>query len=151
MNSSEFVLKLTEEVKSLDNYLDNDDYTNALADASRDTGWPLPVTTDFKIKWIKERAKRHIFFYLMTESAHKFKYKQINLQHRFEHYKEIIKTMDEEFIEAQEANPEQFANVDIFKTFGTKVDAGFSYVPQTGEDKTYDDSNLVMFNPLENE
>ncbi|TRO55555.1 hypothetical protein E2P64_06870 [Candidatus Bathyarchaeota archaeon] len=151
MEQAAFILKLTEEVKGLDSYLENDDYTNALADAERETGWSLPQTSDFRIYWLKARAKRHIFFYLMTESAHKFKYKQINLQQRFEHYREIIKEMDEAFIAAQEANPQEFANVAAYMMFGTKIDAGFQYVPQTGEDSTYTADNEVIFTPSEND
>ena len=151
MTKTEFIQKLPEELKGLDTYLERDDYSNALDDASRETGWDFPVTVAFKIYWIKQRAKRHIFFYLMSESAHKFKYKQINLQHRFEHYKEIIKNMDTEFKEVMEERPDMFANVDPFKMFGTKVDAGFSYVPQTGEDQTYTEDNEVIFTPTEND
>ena len=151
MTKTEFIQLLPEELKGLDNYLVRDDYSNALDDASRETGWTLPVTIDFKIHWIKERAKRHIFFYLMSESAHKFKFKQINLQQRFEHYRGLIKDMDVAFTAIIEARPDMFADVDPFMMFGTKIDAGFSYVPQTGEDQTYEDDNEVIFTPTEDD
>ena len=147
MTKEELTDLLMQEVKGLDNYLTAEDYSNALDDAARET-WALPVTTDFRIDWVKKRAKRHLFFYLMTESAHKFKYKQINLQQRFEHYKELIADMDLKFKEAMEENPSEFAGVETFQMFGTKIDGGFSY-DDIGQDTTYRDDNLVVFTPGE--
>ena len=151
MTGSELKVLLEEEVKGLTSYLDSTDYTNCLNDAQRDTGWTMPVTTDFKIKWMKERCKRHLFFYLYTESAHKFKFEQINLQHRFDHYDKILTRLDKAFEKAIEENPHEFAGMDAFHMFGTKIEAGFSYDPVTGKDKTYDSTNRVIFAPTEND
>jgi len=145
--NAEMQTLLSVEVKSLDDYLDAADYENACDDASRETGWAFPVTDTFKIYWQKERAKRALFFYLLTESAHKFKYKQINLQHRFEHHKKIIEYMDEQFLKAQKERPDQFADVDVYRMFGTKIDAGFQYEQQTGRDTSYGGDNEVIFAP----
>lgn len=147
MTQTEMEEKLEEEVKSLSTYLEGDDYINACNDASRETGWAFPVATNFKILWMKDRAKRHLFFYLFSESAHKFKYEQINLQNRFAHYKIIIEMMDKSFAAAIEANPQEFANVEAYELFGTKIDAGFQYDPITGKDTTYSDNNKVVFAP----
>jgi len=151
MTESELKVLLEVEVKGLTSYLDSADYDNAIDDAERDTSWTMPVTTDFKIKWMKERAKRHLFFYLYTESAHKFKFEQINLQHRFEHYSKILKFMDEAFEKAIENNPHEFSDMDAFHMFGTKIDAGFKYNNVTGRDETYDSDNEVLFAPTEND
>jgi len=151
MTRNEILIKIKQEVKGLSSYLDGVDYENAVDDASRETGWSYPVTGDFKIYWAKQRAKRHLYEYLLTESAHKFKYEQINLQHRFEHYSKLIKRMDEDFARIQDARPDQFADVDTFQLFGTKVDAGFAYANQTGQDITYVDDQLVEFGPKEND
>ena len=151
MTQDEMETLLEEEVKGLTNYLDCTDYTNAVDDAERETGFSLPVSTDFQVFWLKYRAKRHIFFYLLSESAHKFKYEQINLQHRFEHYRNIIQYMDEEYQTALEENPDQFAGVDSIHLFGTKIDAGFRYENVTGRDTTYDSDNRTLFNPSEND
>jgi len=147
MTKSELITLLEEEIKGLSSYLISSDYSNACDDASKETGWSFPVSGDFKIFWIKQRAKRHLFFYLLTESAHKFKFEQINLQHRFEHYKEIIDKMDEDFDKIQESRPEEFAQVDTYKMFGHKIDAGFQYEAQTGRDFTYDEDNEVIITP----
>jgi len=150
MTQTEMIALIQEEVKSLDSYLDSDDYENSCTDASRELGWSFPVSGDFKIHWMKLRAKRWLFFYLWTETAHKFKFKQINLQHRFEHYKELIAKMDADYKEAVEENPTEFADVSVVHMFGTKVDAGFAY-DSTGNDITYDEDQLVIFHPDEND
>ena len=140
-------IKLQEEVKSLSTYLVDDDYTNAINDAQNETGWTLPVSGDFKEYWIKTRAKRHLFFYLLSESAHKYKVKQINLQHRFEHYNILVKEMDEKFMLVVDENPEQFLTVDVETMFGSKIDAGFAYESQTGTDLTYTTDQKVIISP----
>ena len=150
MTQDELVEQLKEEVKGLSSSLsDPTDYDNAVDDAEREIGWTLPQTTDFHIFWLKERAKRHLLFYLLTESAKKFKIQDINLQHRFQHYKALIEKMDKSFESVQESRPEEFANVSAFKMFGTKIDAGFQYEPLTGREFTYDVGNVVIHKPDE--
>ena len=150
MTRSEMEILLQQEVKGLSSYLDPVDYKNACGDASRETGWSFPTSTDFRSYWMKQRAKRHLFFYMVTESAHKFKYQQVNLQHRFEHYWKLIQMMDGAFLLAMDANPDEFAGVSAFKIFGTKVDAGFAY-DEVGRDISYDPDQLVLFSPTESD
>ena len=133
---------LPTEVRGLNNYLTAEDYSNACDDASRETGWRFPVTDDFQVLWMKNRAKRHLFFYLLSESAHKFKYEGISLNQRFDHYLALTKQMDVDFEKAQETNPEEFMTGDSYLLFGTKIDAGFSY-DEIGEDTTFFDDNQV--------
>jgi hypothetical protein len=149
LTKNQMMTLLEKEVKGLTNYLDSDDYSNACDDASRETGFLYPAATEFQTLWIKSRAKRHLFFYLLTESAHKFKYEQINLQHRFEHYRDIIKYMDEQYEKAIENFAFEFAGVSAVNALGTKIDAGFAYEPQTGRDLTYDDDNVTILTPKE--
>jgi len=149
MTEAELIVLLQTEVKGLTSYLETDDYTNAVADAERDTGWTMPVSTDFRIKWVKERAKRHLFFYLLSESAIKFQYKQIRLQHRFEHFQKMVDSMDKAFQGAIEEFAFEFAGVATSELFGHKVDSGFAYQGETGRDYTYDEDNLVMITPNE--
>ncbi len=142
MTRDEMLELLPTEVRGLSNYLTDDDYSNACDDASRETGWSFPVTDDFQILWIKNRAKRHLFFYLLSESAHKFKYEGISLNQRFDHYLALTKQMDSDFKEVQETSPEEFMTGDSYLLFGTKIDAGFSY-DEIGEDTTFFDDNQV--------
>jgi len=134
-----------EEARSLDTYLESEDYTNSLADAKRETGWAT-FTTDFREFWIKMRMKRHLFFYLATESARKFKAKQFSLDQRFKHYMILIKKMDEDYEKAMEEHPEEFTDADPSALFGSKIDAGFAY-DQLGEDITYDTTQKVIITP----
>ena len=150
MTLNELRVQLTQELKSLSSKLVEQDYINACNQASVETGWDFPTGTSFKTHWMKERAKRHLFFYLLSESAAKFKVNGINLQHKFEHFKYLIKIMDEDFIAIQEDRPDVFSGVDSFKMFGTKIDAGFSS-DSVGRDTTYSDYNEVVFTPTEND
>ncbi|MCK5862449.1 MAG: hypothetical protein KAH38_08180 [Candidatus Hydrogenedentes bacterium] len=155
MTSAALIVLLTQEMKGLSNYLEDVDYTNAVSDALRETGWSFDLSNGFQEYWAKQRAKRHLFFYLMSESAHKFKYEQINLQHRFDHYSSLIATMDDLFKEALEEHPEEFLDAlglgdsnTLAGIMGTKVDAGFQY-NGAGEDTTYDAENVVQHFPNE--
>lgn len=149
MDKHELEMLVQRQVKGLDSYLDQLDYTDAVENAERETGWTLPTTNSEKINWLIERAKRHIFFMLMSESAHKFKVKQYSLNHRFDHYHALIKTMDEKyeaFLEQLPIDPELGVAIG-----GTKIDAGFQYAEDTGEDLTYGEDNQVIFTPTEND
>ena len=152
MDAASLEVIIIAEIKGLYRYFVTIDYTNAIADAERETGWNFPITADFQEYWIKQRSKRHLFFMLLTESAHKFKYEQINLQHRFDHYSKLIATMDQQFTNIMEERPEEFLDalgvVNIYDLLGTKIDAGFSYTPD-GRDTTYTDDNTVYHFPNE--
>jgi len=150
MTKAELTTLLQQEVKGLTGSLADDDYSNAIDAAERDTGWSMPQTSDFKVKWLVERSKRHLFFFLMSESASKFRYKDIHLQHRFDHYSSLVDKLDAAFEKAQQDDPYQFADVSAYEQYGHKVDAGFAYDDQTGRDLTYDDDNLTLIHPNEN-
>lgn len=150
LEQADLITAIQSEVKGLTAYLDTEDYTSATNEAILEFGSSYPVTdTDMQV-WVKRRSKRHLFYYLMTEAAHKFKFEQINLQQRFDHYFKLIKVEDEAFAAFIEDRPDLFANVDTHKLFGTLVSAGFSY-DALGRDTTYDDieNNEVDFTPKE--
>ena len=151
MTKSEMESLLQQEVKGLTNYLASPDFSNACDDASRETGFTFALSTDFQIHWVKDRAKRHLFFYLLTEAAHKFKYEQINLQHRFEHYRRLVRDMDYRYQKALEENYLEFSGASEVNIFGTKIDAGFQYDALTGRETTYDDANETILTPTEND
>ena len=150
MTKKEMASLIEEEVKGLTTYLDSPDFDNACDDAERETGFSFPNSSDFQIRWLKDRAKRHLFFYLLTESAHKFKYEQINLQHRFDHYRQIVRDMDYRYDKALEDFYLEFSGASSVNVFGTKIDAGFQYT-NTGRDTTYDDDNVTILTPTEND
>ena len=150
MTRAEMESLIEQEVKGLTSYLDAPDFTNACNDAAIETGFSFPTSSDFQVRWLKERAKRHLFFYLLTESAHKFKYEQINLQHRFEHYRKIVRDMDWRYDKAKDEFYLEFSGASSVNAFGTKIDAGFQY-DYVGRDTTYDDDNRTILTPTEND
>jgi len=147
MTRDEMVALLIEEVKGLTSYLVTDDYENACDNAARETGWAFPISGNEKTYWTKERSKRHIFFSLASESAVKFDAKKFKLEQRFTHFFKLIQYMDDQFESFKDSNPDLFADVSAYKLFGTKIDAGFRYEPQTGRDLTYQTDSLVIFDP----
>ncbi len=121
------LIEILEQDSSLNDHLTEDDYIEAIQSASQETDWVLPVTDNFQIFWIKSRSKRHCFFLLWTQSAHKFKVKQYSLNQRFDHYGEILEKMDADFKHAVEENPNKFINIEAHKLFGTIAKPGFQY------------------------
>jgi hypothetical protein len=138
-------------IKGLSTYFEAKEYLDAISEAERDTGFTLPTSVAFQIKWLIERTKRSLFFMLYTESAHKFKAKQFNLQHRFEHYGKLIKTMDTDFLKVQEEEMFQFAGVNPKQAFGHLISSGFASDSITGKDITYETGNRVKINPSDTE
>jgi hypothetical protein len=149
MTETELALLVQKNVKGLDNYLDQDDYTRAVEEAVRETGYPATSTNATKIHWLVQRSIYAIYGMLLSESAHKFKVKQYSLHHRFEHYLALRKYMDEQynkFLEQEPIDPDSPVHIG-----GMKIDAGFQYDEDTGEDTTYIETNVVQFTPTEND
>jgi hypothetical protein len=146
VNRDTLISLVSQEVKGLSSYLDEHDYVNALSDACRETGWSLPASTDFQIFWLKSRVKRHLFSYLQTEQAYKFKFEQINLQQRFEHLDLLIKRMDREFEVALRENLALFTGVGLERVFGSYIHPGFA-TDDIGRETTYLSDNEVVVTP----
>jgi hypothetical protein len=140
------------QLASLATLITEDGYELVCNQTILELGWSYPVTTSTKVFWLIKRATRHALYLLMIAAAYKFKYKQVNLQHRFDHFKSIIDTMDEEFNNALISDVGVFITSTVdsntFKMFGTKIDAGFAY-DSIGNDVTYNSDRLVNFSPLE--
>lgn len=128
--------------------LTNVGYEAASQEALNELGWSLPITDTYQEVWAVKRAKRHALFILFVESANRFQYKQIKLNHRFDHYERLIKMMDQEFEKEQNDNWTAFTGVAVNHLFGTKIDAGFKY-DYLGRDTTYNFNNYVNFTPNE--
>lgn len=149
MTSDELKTLLQTELMGLADRYDSDDYDNAIDAAERDTGWSMPVTTSFKIKWMIQRSKRALFEMRLHASADKFKYDRASINQRFDHFFKLINRMDDEFEAAKLDDPAAFAGVDDYQLFTHKIDAGFAYEAQTNRDITYLDENKVIFTPEE--
>ena len=83
-------------------------FSTAVTQASQELKWSLPLDEGFKEFWMVERTKRYVIQILLVEAAPKFQYKQIYLQHRFNHYLKLLQMMDEQFQKAIEENPTLF-------------------------------------------
>ena len=135
---NEIVIALDVLLSASSDLLTSDGKESAVNSALTELGWVLPQTDTAKIWWVTKRAWRHASYILWFASAQKFKYKQVNLQQRFDHYEKVIASMDTEFEEALRTSANIFAGVDVTKMFGTVIGAGFIY-DCVGKDITYDD------------
>ncbi len=115
--------------------ISNDAFKRAVSQAKAELHWEFPILDSFKEYWLVERTKRFVTYILLFESAHKFQYKKISLQHRFSHYMQLLTMMDEQFKDALENNPDIFdtgswTNLTFYLTNGFQYDTD-------GEDLTY--------------
>ena len=113
----------------------DDGFKRAVSQAQAELHWLLPLTDSFKEFWLVERTKRFVTYILLFESAHKFQYKKISLQHRFAHYMQLLKMMDDSFKEALENNPDLF-DTSVWPNLTFYLTNGFQY-DVDGEDLTY--------------
>ncbi len=147
-SSDDLVDLLKIQLSSLSTLLTEDGYELVCNQAEQELGWSYPITTPTKLFWMVKRGTRHALNVLRIASANKFKYKTVNLQHRFEHFQKLIEEMDKELEEGMASDIALFAGIDSYKMFGTKIDAGFSYGVD-GTDQTYNYDRYVNFAPLE--
>ncbi len=106
----------------------------AVNTALKEMGLSFPVSNPSREFWLLARAKRHAFDMIRTSSARKFKYKQINLQQRFDHFDRLIHELDAAYLTALETDPDLMGiRGDLFIGF---VKPGFVY-STNGVDLTY--------------
>lgn len=108
MNTRDYISALKKQLKGLADLFDDDMLSTALSTALAELGWTVPTTRKFRTYWILERAKRACVSMMCMDTAYAFKFKEINLQQRFEHFSALLKQMDEQFEAAKKANPEEF-------------------------------------------
>jgi hypothetical protein len=144
MTSDDVITALSNSyLKGVVSLFDDDEFAQIISMTEADTKWVLPFDGADKSYWFVRRATRHALFCLCITYAHKFKYKQINLNQRFEHYMTLVASEDK-----------AWENVDLpcdtaeerIAQFGHVASAGFRYGP-TGEDITYHHPSHVRFNP----
>jgi len=145
MTAAEMYAQLAEEVRALSSRLVTADYENAVADAQRET-WSLPQTDDFKVLWIKNRSKRHLYSYLRDEAADKVHAKDYKTGDLFKNFSALVDKMDKDFETAQADYPDKFADAYTYELFGTQIDTGFA-TDALGRDLTYTEDNEVINSP----
>lgn len=145
---TEFTDELTTKMKGVSTLLSDDEYTSAINDMLRETGWTFPITSSFQLYWAFQRSKRHCLDMLLTSQAPKFQVDKIRLDQRFDHYLKMIQSIDAAFKEAKEESPEEFTNAEVYMVFGSYISAGFSS-DSFGNDTTYQETNKVLITPTE--
>lgn len=113
----------------------DDGFSAAISQALAELKWTLPCDDSLKCYWITERARRHVTYVLLVESAHKFRFKEIHLHNRFKHYHDLIKLMDKQFEDAIENDPTLF-DVGTFGEIAIYLTSGFNY-DYFGNDMSY--------------
>lgn len=145
MTQAEMLVLLKIELRDTATQFTDPELDSCIDSGERETGFSLPLTENFRIHWVKERAKRACFYMLLIDSAPKVRYEQIFLQQKYEHYKKLIDDMDKAYTKAIEDNTIEFSGItDIYKMFGSTISSGFSYDTITGEDTTYCPWNKVF-------
>jgi len=130
--TSEFVTEIEKAISSSASYLESEETEFAATQALRELGFSLPVDNKKKEYWCIERGKRHALDILRTVSAHKFKYKQLSLNQRFEHYNTLLDKMDADFEKALNSDPD-LMDIDVTKFFGVYLENSIVY-DQFGND-----------------
>ena len=145
MIQAEMLVLLKIELRDTATQFTDPELDSCIDSGERETGFSLPTTEDFRIHWVKERAKRACFYMLLIDNAPKVRYEQIFLQQKYDHYKKLIDDMDKAYAKAIEDNAIEFSGItDIYKMFGSTISPGFSYDTITGEDTTFCDWNKVF-------
>lgn len=126
-SQEDIILLVKTQMSSSASLVSEEGYESAVNSAVSELGFAITDGNPTRILWLVKRAVRHSLFILWVASAQKFKYKNINLQNRFEQYSKLIEFMDNEFSSALQSEPQVFASVDSYKIFGTIVRAGFCY------------------------
>lgn len=122
--------------------LSEDSQDAAVAAALDELSYSIPLTNQRQCYWLVERTKRHGLYVVVVSQAERFKYKQINLQQKFDHYFKIIEKADATFAKAVETDISGVFSLDIadsttFAKYGFMNNpAGFVY-DQLGRDLTY--------------
>lgn len=112
-------------------------FEQAATQTEAELGWTYVLVDARKCYWLVERMRRHVMYILMVESAHKFQYKQIHLEHRYKHYIQLIENMDGAFLQALEDFPELFDGIEGgYENFADYLTPGFVY-DSLGRDWTY--------------
>ncbi len=117
------------------------DVAYAVGSAILELDLSFPLSNRTLEFWAFERGKRHAYDIIRSSAAKKFRYKQIHMQQRFEHFSVMIDKMDADYMYALETDSVLMNHVGILsgrgEKFFTYIRAGFVY-DQFGNDVTYE-------------
>jgi hypothetical protein len=120
-------------------------FVSAANQAEIELQWSFPISIGGQEFWMVERCRRHAIYILMVESASKFQYKLIHLEHRFKNYIRLLENMDEIFYKAIEDDPMGiFEDIgSSFSDFGYLITNGF-ISDSLGRDCTYLNERVIL-------
>jgi hypothetical protein len=113
MDRSEAITLLRVSLKTVVELLTDEEVETCVDIGAKECGWAFPMNRPFREYWVVERAKRAAISMLALNSAQKFKFKQIHLNQRWEHYQQMLKHMDDLFAKAKKENPDEFSDVSL--------------------------------------
>ena len=131
--SGEFIQKIEGSLGASAAFLSVENFEFAATQALSELGWSYPIDKPKQEYWSIQRGKRHALDILRVQSAHRFQFKQLSLQHRFRHYNELIQQMDQDFQKALDSGDPDLMSVSPEGMFGLSVGNGFVY-DQYGND-----------------
>lgn len=133
-SSGDLINKISMALGSSSGLLEVNELEFAASQAINELNWSYPVEEPKKEYWCVQRAKRHAIDILRVQSARKFQFKNLSLQHTFRHYHDLIKEMDDEFVKALDSDP-LLMNISPEAMFGLSIGNGFVF-DQYGNDIT---------------
>jgi len=133
-NSGEFIDVIKKSLGSSSSLLEPEEFEFAATQALNELDWGYPISDRKKEFWCTQRGKRHALDLLRVVSAHRFKYKQMSLGQRFEHYETMIEKLDQDFEKALNSDP-VLLDISLENTFGVYLENGFLY-DQFGNDRS---------------
>jgi len=116
-SSEEFIDLIKTSLGASSSLLEPEEYEHAALQALYELGWDYPIEDTKKKYWSVQRGKRHSLDIIRNSAADEFRYKQISLNQRFEHFNRLIQELDQEFYDALNEDP-IFANASPEELFG---------------------------------
>jgi len=150
-DETELADQITTSLGALKEVIEGDDVDFAAETTIKELGLDLPFDGDPpRLEyWIIQRGKRHALDIMRINAAYKFKYKQINLNQRFEHLDKVVNKMDEKFEEALENDPALAGIIpSLTELLGPRA-VGGDYLPSGFVYDDYgNDVTAIVFNEL---
>ncbi len=125
-SSGEFIDFIKRSLGASSSLLEPEEYEHAALQALNELGWSYPIDDSRRQFWAIKRGKRHSLDIIRNSAADEFKYKQISLNQRFEHFNTLIRELDQEFYDALNEDP-ILLDVDMTNFFGQYLGNGLYY------------------------
>ena len=143
--SGELIQKTNTAMGSSSALLSPEELEFAALQAVGELNWKYPIEEPRAQYWAIQRSKRHAIDILRVQSARKFQFKNLSLQHTFRQYHDLIKEMDDEFHKALDSEP-LLMNISPEAMFGLSIENNIVY-DQYGRDV----SKILNYYDIDNE